>query len=115
MSNSNSMKPFGMETKSKTMRACIRPKVDNIVLIGQYRVGHEISQSQQLVSERFDEDLQEDQNTFQVGMRPFKVEREVRQRLVRRSWNCGKNILKATQSNPATKGVECRRCGKTPR
>ncbi|KAF3506355.1 hypothetical protein F2Q69_00009087 [Brassica cretica] len=37
-------------------------------------------------------------------MGPFKVEREVRQRLVRRSWNCGKNILKATQSNLATKG-----------
>ncbi|KAF2611860.1 hypothetical protein F2Q70_00009527 [Brassica cretica] len=34
-------------------------------------------------------------------MGPFKVEREVRQRLVRRSWNCGKNILKATQSNLA--------------
>ncbi|KAF2581846.1 hypothetical protein F2Q68_00005345 [Brassica cretica] len=57
----------------------------------------------------------DDQNTLRVGMRSFKVERKVRQRLVRRSWNCGKNILKATQSNFATKGVECRRCDKAPR
>ncbi|KAF3512668.1 hypothetical protein F2Q69_00007447 [Brassica cretica] len=54
-----------------------------------------------LVSERFDENLQEDQNTHRVGMRPFKVEMEVRQRLVRRSGNCGKSILKVTQSNLA--------------
>ena len=46
MSNSNSMRSFWMETKSKTMRACLRLKMDNIILIGQYRVGHEISQTQ---------------------------------------------------------------------
>ena len=45
------------------------------------------NKSQQLVSEWFDEDLQEDQNTIRVGMRPFKVEEEVCGRNVRRSWN----------------------------
>ncbi|KAF3607938.1 hypothetical protein DY000_02047699 [Brassica cretica] len=58
-----------------------------------------------LVSERFDENLQEDQNTLRVGMRPFKVEMEVRQRLVRRSGNCGKSILKVT----LRLGAKCRR------
>ena len=33
MSNSNSTRPFGMETKSKSMRLPISPKMDNIVLI----------------------------------------------------------------------------------
>ncbi|KAF3519425.1 hypothetical protein DY000_02061512 [Brassica cretica] len=84
-----------------------------------------ISQFQQLVSERLTRNLQEDQNTLRIGMGPFKVEREVQQRLVRRSWNCGKtkiwkfscgkSILKATQSNLATKGVEYRKCDKAPR
>ena len=46
MSNSNSTRPFGKETKSKTMRACLRPKVDNIVLIKQYIVGHGFNKSQ---------------------------------------------------------------------
>lgn len=45
-SNFISTRPFGMETKSKTTRACLKPKVDNIVLIGQYRVVNEFNKSQ---------------------------------------------------------------------
>ena len=52
------------ETKSKTMRACLKPKVDNIVLIKQYRNGHRFNKSQELVSERLTKNLQEYQNTL---------------------------------------------------
>ena len=47
--------------------------MDNIVLIREYRVGHGISQSQQLVSERLTRNLQEDQNTLRVGTRPIEL------------------------------------------
>ena len=35
------------ETKSKIMLACLKPEVDNIVLIKQYRVGHGFNKPQQ--------------------------------------------------------------------
>lgn len=46
MFNSISTRPFEMETKNKTMRVCLKPKVNNIVLIGQYRVVHRFNKSQ---------------------------------------------------------------------
>ena len=51
----------------------LRPKVDNIVLIGQYKVGHGLTQFQQLVSERLTRNLQEDQNTLRVGTGPIEL------------------------------------------
>ena len=39
--------PFGNETKSKSMRTYLRIKVNNIILIKQYRVGHEFNKSKQ--------------------------------------------------------------------
>ena len=45
MSNFISTRPFGMETKNKIMRACLKPKVDNIILIRQCRVVNEFNKS----------------------------------------------------------------------
>ena len=50
MLNSISTRPFEKETKSKSFRVYLRYKVDNIVLIGQYRVGHEFNKSQHPVA-----------------------------------------------------------------
>ena len=47
--------------------------MDNIVLIAYYRVGHGLTQFQQLVSERLTRNLQEDQNTLRVGMKPIEL------------------------------------------
>ena len=40
-----STKSFGKKTKSKTMRACLKYKIDNIVLIKQYSVEHGFNKS----------------------------------------------------------------------
>ena len=37
------------------MRACLKPKVDNIVLIKQYRIGHELNKSKHWYQSQVDE------------------------------------------------------------